>query len=177
MNRLITSLVAIAMSGGGLSVADVAVAHAESSAAADSVVTISRQNSRNQVLTEDSYSRGAVITTNTGDPSQRWTLRQSQYGSVEIMGGATGKCLKLETDREREGRGLPGKVLRGKCGANGESWQRWYLGDNGDGTVTIRSALYITSHQCLDGSGGAALTMKCDGSQGQKWQVTTNSSQ
>ncbi|WP_327669564.1 MULTISPECIES: ricin-type beta-trefoil lectin domain protein [unclassified Streptomyces] len=175
MNRLIMSLVAIAMSGGGLSVAD--VAHADSSAAADSVVTISRQNNRNQVLTESSTSRAAVITTNTGDPSQRWTLRQSQYGSVEIMGGATGKCLKLETDRERESRGFPGKVLREKCGDKGESWQRWYLGNNGDGTVTIRSALYITSQQCLDGSGGAAVTKKCDGSRGQKWQVTTNSSQ
>ncbi|MFB7369521.1 helix-turn-helix domain-containing protein [Streptomyces sp. NPDC056222] len=103
---------------------------------------------------DDSLDMGTRSYACNGMSYQRWTVRTTADGSVQLRNHATGECLDHH----------PGGLRTVACGPS--ATQRWNVTAGDDEAVEIRST---TTRRCLDDSAGGVQVLSCDRTTRQKW--------
>ncbi|MEU9860023.1 helix-turn-helix domain-containing protein [Streptomyces sp. NPDC047971] len=103
---------------------------------------------------DDSLDMGTRSYACNGMSYQRWTVRPTTDGSVQLRNHATGECLDHHPDGLRT---VP-------CGPSAS--QRWTVSAGDDEAVEVRNT---TTRRCLDDSAGGVQVLACDRTPRQKW--------
>lgn len=103
---------------------------------------------------DDSLDMGTRSYACNGMSYQRWTVRTTADGSVQLRNHATGECLDHH----------PGGLRTVACGPAAS--QRWTVSAGDDEAVEVRNA---TTGRCLDDSAGGVQVLACDRTTRQMW--------